>query len=69
MSDQNARDDAIVLAALPGDFPEIYANAEFQTGVYPFYLQRINACRRALRRLKRANLARYVRETKQWEKV
>jgi len=62
--DQNARDDAIVLAALPGTFDGIVL-AFMQEGISLPKWRAINA----IHRLKRAGKVRYVRETKRWERV
>jgi len=65
-TDQSARDDAIVLAALPaGIFTLRFALAFRTSGRSEKSIAR--RTREALERLKRANLARYVLETKRWE--
>jgi len=63
MSDQNARDDEIVLAVIaqsPGSGWSVFVRSR------TLIRSRVNA---ALRRLKRAGKVRYVREMKRWERV
>ncbi|GAN55213.1 hypothetical protein Tasa_041_008 [Tanticharoenia sakaeratensis NBRC 103193] len=64
-ADQSPRDDAMVLAALPASRAEV-------EGLFIWNGARCRPdlwAHDTLQRLKRANLARYVRETKRWERV
>lgn len=65
---QRAADEAIVLAALPGNWQAIWH--AFLRDV-PGFGARGGATRveNALLRLKRKGIARYVRETSMWERV
>lgn len=61
--EQRAADEAIVLAALPGNSWTVAMR--IRANAWQDYV----VTRRALRRLKRKGLARYVRETGMWERV
>jgi len=64
--DQNARDDAIVLAALPGTKLDVWAKTRMPKEQRPSNLHR------TFQRLERAKLIRYVRvakRMKRWERV
>jgi len=56
---ENNRDDAIVLAALPGTMLDFQKKT-----ILPNWVVKLT-----LRRLKRAGKVRYVREMKRWERV
>jgi len=68
-ADQNAQDDEIVLAALPGDFAMAWRALADVYGPYIHDPKRDGLVKNALQRLKRAGKVRYVRETKRWERV
>jgi len=72
-ANRNARDDAIVLAALPGDgnvIVDCLASRGYREEVkFSGMHVVLSAASRSIARLKRAGKVRYVREMKRWERV